>query len=814
MMKKHAGISIVIFFVLGNVWTLQAQYLGVTMGWDYSNDLYGPNTGTHNTPLFNPDPSRPDRTWDDWAEELGAAGVDYVCPNLRGAYGANNFGPLISALQNRGLANKIKLAIFDDNASSWTARWNQDHGYGFNYTVPFDISNSANWVYLWDYNYRPFYQTVPDANRFKLNGRPVIIIWTGNNYFISNTQGNVSRALTYVRQQCQAEFGFNPYIILSGDFLPNDTTCNNPAITDAIENWFLPDSSHANNWSLGTFNGVKIGALCPQFQDPIANPANWIDPDHGNRLANGLSNTRGNGAFLTLVEGFTDWEEDAACFRVRSLDPSGNALGYSSTYYDYPNQRINILRRYGNNPFPAELKFEAEGCDYFGGGSPGSNYYRNGNIGIEPTSDAGGGFDVGWINANEWLEWREVPIQGSAIHLQVRVASPNSNCRLHFVVDGSTYPTLTIPNTGGWQAFTTIESGAQYQFPKGSTHTVRLVCETGGFNINYWQYHNDLPIGALISLKAQANNLWVTAPNSGASPLIASSSTAGTAESFTVIDASGNGYGTVALQASINNKYVKADPNGPLPLSAASTAIGPWELFQWIDNGDGSIALRSMENMLVVCADNSGSQPLIANRANAGLWETFTLGTPGGSLPSPWQTQDIGSVGATGNAVYSGGTFTVTGAGPDIWNNADAFRYVYQSSSGDCGMTARVATLQNTDAWAKGGVMIRESTAAGARNAAVVVTPGNGISFQWRASTGGSSSFASVTGLSAPYWVRLTRTGNSFAAYYSANGSSWTQFGGTQNIAMGTGATIGLAATSHISATLCTATFNNVTAVP
>jgi regulation of enolase protein 1 (concanavalin A-like superfamily) len=122
--------------------------------------------------------------------------------------------------------------------------------------------------------------------------------------------------------------------------------------------------------------------------------------------------------------------------------------------------------------------------------------------------------------------------------------------------------------------------------------------------------------------------------------------------------------------------------------------------------------------------------------------------------------------------------------------------------------------VQNTDQWAKAGVMIREGTAAGAIEASVVVTPGNGISFQRRTSTGGTSVSTIQGGLAAPYWVRLTRAGNSFAAYYSTTGSTWTQLGTAQTITMATGATIGLAVTSHNDGTLCTANFSNVTATP
>lgn len=189
--------------------------------------------------------------------------------------------------------------------------------------------------------------------------------------------------------------------------------------------------------------------------------------------------------------------------------------------------------------------------------------------------------------------------------------------------------------------------------------------------------------------------------------------------------------------------------------------------------------------------------------------------TPSTSLPSPWVTEDIGAVAATGSASYSGGTFTVSGSGADIWDTADEFRYVYQPSSGNCEMRARVATIQNTDPWAKSGVMIRESTAPGSRWAAVFITPNNGVTFQWRATTGGACQFVQVTGITAPRYVRIQRAGgNSFRGYYSSNGSNWTQIGGNQNIGMSSSTTIGLAVTSHNDGTLCTSTLDSITATP
>ena len=80
----------------------QAQHLGVTCGWSYGNDLTGPYTASANIPLFNPIAGNPNATWDDWAEELAASGVDFVCPNLRGSWpntaqNPTNIAPFLAA---------------------------------------------------------------------------------------------------------------------------------------------------------------------------------------------------------------------------------------------------------------------------------------------------------------------------------------------------------------------------------------------------------------------------------------------------------------------------------------------------------------------------------------------------------------------------------------------------------------------------------------------------------------------------------------------------------------------------------------------
>ncbi len=189
--------------------------------------------------------------------------------------------------------------------------------------------------------------------------------------------------------------------------------------------------------------------------------------------------------------------------------------------------------------------------------------------------------------------------------------------------------------------------------------------------------------------------------------------------------------------------------------------------------------------------------------------ETVSTTIGAATLPSPWIDMDIGNVGQAGSASYASGAFTVKGSGDDIWDNADAFHFVFQSMTGDGSIVARVASIDYTNSWAKAGVMIRESLDADARHAMAVVTAGNGVAFQRRTTPGGTSYHTAGAAVDAPYWVKLTRSGSTFTAYRSADGSTWAPVG-SATISMATSVYVGLALTSHNNSTLNASVLDNV----
>ena len=252
----------------------------------------------------------------------------------------------------------------------------------------------------------------------------------------------------------------------------------------------------------------------------------------------------------------------------------------------------------------------------------------------------------------------------------------------------------------------------------------------------------------------------------------------------------------------------------PIPLAATATDADGIQKVEFFDGlykiGEDPTApyeftwtgaSRATHPVTAIATDSIG------NSAQSAVVAVSVQGAP---LPSPWLHRDIGGVGAVGDASYAGGTFTVSGSGEDIWNSADAFHFVHRTLDGDGEIIARVVSVQNTDGWAKAGVMLRETLDANSRYAFAAITPEQGAAFQRRTATAGDAEHTPGPGATAPYWLRLVRAGDLFSAYSSDTGTSWTLVG-AQSIAMGASIQAGLAVTAHNNRVLCDGVFDHVT---
>ena len=141
---------------------------------------------------------------------------------------------------------------------------------------------------------------------------------------------------------------------------------------------------------------------------------------------------------------------------------------------------------------------------------------------------------------------------------------------------------------------------------------------------------------------------------------------------------------------------------------------------------------------------------------------------------------DVGdAAGTPGSTVIDGDMYTIEGAGSDIWNAADGFRYAYTEVSGDFEAVVHQISTDLPKEWSKGGVHARQSIEAGAQNAQAIVTGGgaSGAQLTWRPNADGATEefFDAAPGAwkDGECWIKLTRAGDEFHGYISEDGADW-----------------------------------------
>jgi hypothetical protein len=206
----------------------------------------------------------------------------------------------------------------------------------------------------------------------------------------------------------------------------------------------------------------------------------------------------------------------------------------------------------------------------------------------------------------------------------------------------------------------------------------------------------------------------------------------------------------------------------------------------------------------------TGQDDLLATVTTVGSFSS----PPPLPCPGPWTCQDVGSPALAGSQYYdpSADTWNIQAAGIDITGTSDQFRFVAQPLTGDGSVIAYIATQSNSSSNAKAGVMLRTSNDPGAPNYAVLVSPGAGIKVQKRSTQGGGTTKVANPAGTVPVWLKITRSGNTFTAYTSADGATWTLITGS-SVTMSIGGTLlgGVAVTSHNASALGAVTASGVT---
>jgi hypothetical protein len=120
----------------------------------------------------------------------------------------------------------------------------------------------------------------------------------------------------------------------------------------------------------------------------------------------------------------------------------------------------------------------------------GGKYRLSDGVDIETTGDATGAYNVGWINAGEWMEYLVSVSQTGTYNTSVRAAAPGNDAKLELFSDGALLSTITLTNSGAWQTY--ANTVAQVQLTQGK-HILKIRSATNGFNLNAISFEKYVP---------------------------------------------------------------------------------------------------------------------------------------------------------------------------------------------------------------------------------------------------------------------------------------------------------------------------------
>lgn len=288
-------------------------------------------------------------------------------------------------------------------------------------------------------------------------------------------------------------------------------------------------------------------------------------------------------------------------------------------------------------------------------------------------------------------------------------------------------------------------------------------------------------------------------------------------ESFVVTVGSSSGTNTAPTISSISNRTIAANGSSgaitftigdgqtsasklTLSRSSSNTALVPTNNIVFGGSGaNRTVTVTPLNNStgtatITVTVSDGSAQRSISFTVTVALALTFG---------------DIGSPALSGSQSISGSRMEVRAAGNDIGGTRDQFRFGRAYIEGDSELIVRVSSLTKTHAGAMAGLMYRGSLSADAPFVFLCVTPSNGVSLRYRSKAKASGATRRTESGAAPRWLRLTRTGDTFYAYHSADGKTW-DFVESVKVDLPNSARIGLAVCSRSTSARTTAVFEQL----
>ena len=221
--------------------------------------------------------------------------------------------------------------------------------------------------------------------------------------------------------------------------------------------------------------------------------------------------------------------------------------------------------------------------------------------------------------------------------------------------------------------------------------------------------------------------------------------------------------------------------NTPTPINIGGLILKPgvkygFFLYDTNSNTDYTNGSNTYDNgdLLIETGLGRGlnnSNPFNGGVFNPRTWNGTIYYCKGGDVPGPWQSAVVGDVGDCNTSSELGSEFYVSSCNNNAFpgTTSDNLNYVYQTLCGDGEVAVKIESVTDNG---YGGVMIRESLNANAKQVSMFSDLSNLIRWESRAVTGMPKSIQSFYKPN-PFWLKLVRQGDWIFGYYSATGYNY-----------------------------------------
>jgi len=327
---------------------------------------------------------------------------------------------------------------------------------------------------------------------------------------------------------------------------------------------------------------------------------------------------------------------------------------------------VHVTGPHGGTPWPIPGKVEAEDYDDGGQGfayndvdvsNNGGAYRPTEGVDIEAMN--GGGYDVGWTAAGEWMNYTVNVTSTGVYNLQLNIATTATGKSFHIEMDGTNVTgAINLPNTGAWNAFQVVTVN-NVSLTQGQ-HTMRVYMDTDGFNLDY------INVVALPNPTITFGNITKTYGDA----------------SFTV-QATSNSNGAITYSITSGSQYATVTSGGQVTIKGAGTVTikASQAAAAGYNSGTASATLTINKASLAITADDKSkvyntSNPTLTmsyngfvngdNSTALSVQPTISTTAVTGSNVGTYSINLTGGSAANYNLTLVNGTLTVTQATPTL----------------------------------------------------------------------------------------------------------------------------------------------------